>query len=47
MPDFGPAISDASDAGLGVLTDNVLVLFALPVAWVGYKVARRIISKIA
>jgi hypothetical protein len=45
-PDFGPSITAAKDEGLGILTDNVLLLLALPVAWVGYKVARKVIGKI-
>jgi hypothetical protein len=45
-PDFSGAIQGAVDSGTAVLTDNVLVLFALPALWVGYKVARKVISKV-
>jgi hypothetical protein len=44
--DYGQVIADAKDSGFGVLSDNVLLLFALPVAWVGYKVTRKIVNKI-
>jgi hypothetical protein len=44
--DFSGAIQDAADQGLSVITDNVLVLFALPAAWVAYKVARKVIAKV-
>jgi hypothetical protein len=44
--DFGPAIASASDTAVGLLTDNVLVLLALPIAFVGYKVVRKLIAKI-
>lgn len=44
--DFGPAITEAKDTALGLLQDNVLVLLALPIAWVGYKVVRKVIAKI-
>lgn len=46
-PDYSGAISDAVAEGTGVLTDNILVLFALPALWVGYKVVRKIIGKVA
>ncbi len=45
-PNFNVPIQQARDAGLSVLTDNVLLLLALPVAWVSYRVARKVISKI-
>lgn len=45
-PNYGTAITQARDEGLKVLTDNVLLLLALPVAWVGYRVARKVIEKI-
>lgn len=41
---FGDQIEAAKDSGLGLLTDNVTYLFWIPVAWVGYKVARRIVN---
>jgi hypothetical protein len=44
--DFGPAITEASTTAQGLLQDNVLVLLALPIAWVGYKVVRKVIAKI-
>jgi hypothetical protein len=43
---FGQQAVKAKDEGLGVLSDNVVYLLAMPVAWVGYKVIRRVISKI-
>lgn len=46
-PDYGAAVVDARDQGMQLLTDNVLYLFALPVAWVGYRVVRKIIAKIS
>lgn len=46
-PDYGAAIQGAVDEGTSVLTDNVLVLFALPAIWVGYRVARKVINKVA
>lgn len=45
-PDFGAQVVAAKDQGLSLLTDNVTYLLALPVAWVGYKVVRKIIAKI-
>lgn len=45
-PDFGAQIEAAKDSGLEILTDNALYLFALPVAWVAYKVARKVVGKI-
>jgi len=43
---FGTAVSDGVDSGMEILTDNALYLLALPVAWVGYKVVRKVIAKI-
>jgi hypothetical protein len=43
--DFGPAITDAKDTALGLVQDNVLYLLALPTAWVGFKVVKKIIAK--
>lgn len=45
-PDFGGVIDGAVDTGTGIVTDNLLALFALPVLWVGYKVVRKIVGKI-
>lgn len=45
-PDYGPAINDAVTEGTKVLTNNVLLLFAVPAIWVGYKVARKVIARI-
>lgn len=45
-PDYGAEIDKAVAAGTGVVTDNVLALFALPVIWVGYKVARKVLGKV-
>lgn len=43
---FGVQATAAKDSALDVLTSNILVLLALPVAWVGYKVVRKVIAKI-
>jgi hypothetical protein len=43
---FGTQIKTASDGAVGLLTDNVLYLLALPGAWVAYKVVRKVIAKI-
>jgi hypothetical protein len=45
-PDYNGQIAAAKDQGVKVLTDNVVLLLALPVLWVGYKVTRKIIGKI-
>lgn len=45
-PDYNTAIKNAVDSGVSVITSNVLLLFALPAIWVGYKVARKVISKV-
>jgi len=38
--------TDAATTATTLLSDNKLYLFAMPIAWVGYKVVRRVISKI-
>lgn len=45
-PNYTGSIQDAVSEGTKVITDNVLLLFALPAIWVGYKVARKVISKV-
>lgn len=44
--DWTASIDAAAAEGLGILQDNVLYLFALPVAWVGYKIVRKVIAKV-
>jgi hypothetical protein len=41
-------IGGAADSGLSVLNDPVTAtgLFALPLAWIAYKVVRKVIGKI-
>ncbi len=43
---YNAPIQQAKDEGLAVLSNNILLLLALPVAWVGYRVARKVIAKI-
>jgi hypothetical protein len=45
-PALATAIGEAKTAGLDVLTSNVVVLLAIPAAWVAYRVARKVIAKI-
>jgi hypothetical protein len=44
--DYSGSVQDAQESGIGLLQDNVLLLLALPVAWVGYRVVKKIIAKI-
>ncbi len=43
---FKAEADKAKASGMEVLTDNIIVLLALPVAWVGYKVVRKVIAKV-
>jgi hypothetical protein len=43
---FKAEADKARDSGMEVLSDNIIVLLALPVAWVGYKVVRKVIAKV-
>ncbi|MCR6703406.1 MAG: hypothetical protein NVV66_01470 [Cellulomonas sp.] len=45
-PDFNAPVTQAKDTAVGLITDNLLVLLAVPIVWVGYKVVRKIIAKI-
>jgi hypothetical protein len=44
--DFGGQVATAVSSATSLLSDNVLYLFAIPIAWVGYKVVRKVIAKI-
>ena len=44
--DYGTQVHDVASNALQFLSDNVLYLFALPGAWVVYKIVRRVIAKI-
>lgn len=44
--DFGSQVADVTADALTFLGDNVAYLFALPGAWVVYKIVRKIIAKI-
>lgn len=40
------AVTGAVDGATGFLQDNLLVVLAIPVAFVAYKLVRRLISKV-
>jgi hypothetical protein len=44
--DWSSSVHDAASSGLSVIQDNVLYLFAIPVAWIGFKVVKKVISKV-
>lgn len=44
---WGSGIADAGTQGVDLVKDNALILLAMPLVWVGYKVAKRVISKVA
>jgi hypothetical protein len=44
---WGTGITDAGTQAVDLVKDNSLVLLAMPLIWVGYRVAKRVIGKIA
>ena len=44
---WGGGITDASTQAVGLVKDNAVVLLAMPLVWVGYRVAKKIITKVA
>lgn len=46
QPDYTGQLGNAATSGGGVFNSAVLYAFLIPVLWVGYKVARRILAKI-
>lgn len=44
---WGTGISDAGTQAVDLVKDNALVLLAMPLVWVGYRVAKRVIGKVA
>lgn len=46
QPDYAGQLGSAATSGGGVFSQNVLYAFLIPVLWVGYKVARRVLAKI-
>lgn len=44
--DFAPAIQSAVDQVTGLLTDNLLVILAVPIAWAGFRFVKKLIKSI-
>jgi len=45
--DFTTAIGDAVDGGLALLTDNILVLLAIPAAFLTWKVGKKVVARLS
>ncbi len=46
VPDFSGQINSGLKQGTDILANNVVALMALPVLWVGYRVAKKVLGKI-
>lgn len=44
---WGGGISDASTQAVDLVKDNAVLLLAMPLIWVGYRVAKKVIGKVA
>lgn len=45
--DWSTQFQNAATSGLSIVSDNVVYLLAIPVAFVGFRVVKKLIAKIA